>query len=65
MYMNFGVLHTTLPEKILHLVSYKMFDFTSIFFKILIDEYDFGGCIENLQLKYFLMFFNTDAGDIT
>ena len=43
-----------------------MLDFTSFFFfLILIDEYEFGGCIENLQGKYFLVFFTTDAGDFT
>ena len=26
---EFGVLHTPLPKKILHLVNYKMLDFTS------------------------------------
>ena len=66
MYMNFGVLHAPLPKKILHSARYKMLDFTSLFKKSkLISIYDFGGCIENWQGNYFLMFFPTDAGDFT
>ena len=65
MYMNFGVLHVPLPKKILHLVSYKMIDFTSFLKSKLISIYDFWGCIENWQGNYFLMFFPTEAGDFT
>ena len=52
MYMNFGVLHASLPKKILHLVSYKMLYFTSYHISV----YDFLGCIENWLGNYFLMF---------
>ena len=65
MYMNFGVLHAPLPKKILHLVSYKMLDFTLFLKSKLISIYDFWGFIENWQNKYYLMFFPTDAGDVT
>ena len=65
MYLNFGALHAPLPKKILHLVSYKMLDFTSFLKSKLISIYDFWGCIENWQGKLFSMFFPTDAGDFT
>ena len=65
MHMNFGVLHASLPKKVLHLASYNILDFTSFFKSKLINIYDFWSCIENWQGNYFLMFFPTDAGDFT
>ena len=50
--MNFGVLYAALPKKILHLVSYKMLDFTP-FLNLNWLVYDFGGLHWKLARQLF------------